>query len=229
MGRIADNLARLEERIASSAERAGVSPESIRLVAVTKVTPVAAILEAIEAGITAIGENRVQEALSKFPEVGRGVEWHLVGHLQSNKAARAVELFDLIHSVDSLKIARALSRNAAECGRDVNILIQVNTSGEETKFGIPPQDAVPLVEDISRLSGIHVKGLMTIGPFRPDPEEARPSFHTVRKLAEKITSLGIEGVDMRWLSMGMSGDFEVAIEEGANLIRVGTAMFGPRE
>ena len=229
MGRIAENLAKLEERIASSAEKARVSRESIRLVAVTKVTPVAAILQAMEAGITAIGENRVQEAESKFPEIGRGVEWHLVGHLQSNKAARAAELFDLIHSVDSLKIARALSRSASECGRDVDVLVQVNTSGEETKFGIPPHNAVSLVERISGLPGVHVKGLMTIGPFRPDPEEARPSFHALRRLAEKITSLGIEGVDMKWLSMGMSGDFEGAIEEGANLIRVGTAIFGPRE
>jgi len=229
MGLVADNLARLEERIAASAERAGVSPEDIRLVAVTKMTPVESIREAIEAGITAIGENRVKEASGKFPEIGRDVEWHLVGHLQSNKAAQAAELFDLVHSVDRLKIAGALSRHAIECKRDLGVLIQVKTSSEETKFGIPPEDAVSLVEEISRLPGIQVKGLMTIGPFRPNPEEARPSFHSLRKLSEKIESLGMNGVEMKWLSMGMSGDFEVAIEEGANLIRVGTAIFGPRE
>jgi pyridoxal phosphate enzyme (YggS family) len=190
---------------------------------------VEAIREAIEAGITAIGENRVQEAAGKLPQIGRDVEWHLVGHLQSNKAARAAEMFDLIHSVDSAKVARALGRAAAESGRELDVLVQVNTSGEETKFGISQQDAVPLIEEISRLPGIHVRGLMTIGPFRPDPEEARPSFRALRKTAERIAALGIHGVEMRWLSMGMSGDFEVAIEEGATLIRIGTAIFGPRE
>lgn len=229
MSLVADNVAKLRERIAASAARAGVAPESIQLVAVTKRMPVEAIREAIEAGITAIGENRMQEALAKFPEIGRDVQWHLVGHLQSNKAGPAAELFDLIHSVDSPRIAHALSRSASQCGRDLDILIQVNTSGEETKFGVSPQETVPLLEKIQGLPGIHVKGLMTIGPFRPNPEEARPSFHSLRRLSEKIRSLNIDGVEMTRLSMGMSGDFEVAIEEGANLVRIGTAVFGPRE
>jgi len=219
MSLVADNVAKLRDRIAAS----------IQLVAVTKRTPVEAIREAIEAGITAIGENRIQEALTKFPEIGRDVQWHLVGHLQSNKAGPAAELFDLIHSVDSLRIAQALSRSASQSGRDLDILIQVNTSGEETKFGVSPQEALPLLEKIHDLPGIHVKGLMTIGPFRPNPEEARPSFHSLRRLSEKIRSLNIDGVEMTRLSMGMSGDFEVAIEEGANLVRIGTSVFGPRE
>jgi pyridoxal phosphate enzyme (YggS family) len=229
MGQIADNLARLRERISAAAYRAGVPAESIKIVTVTKLTPVKAMREAIEAGVTAIGENRVQEAWNKFPEIGRGVEWHLVGHLQTNKAARAAELFDVVHSVDRLKVAQALSRSATELGRDLEILVQVNTSGEETKFGVPTQDAVPLVEEIGPLPGIRVRGLMTIGPFRPNPEEARPSFYTLRKLSEKITSLRFDNIEMTWLSMGMSGDFEVAIEEGANLVRIGTSIFGPRE
>jgi len=228
MAGIADNIARLTERIEAAAGRAGVPADGIRMVAVTKVTPVDRILEALDAGITCIGENRVQEADSKFPEIGRRAEWHLVGHLQSNKAAKAAELFDVVHSVDSLRIAEVLSRRAVEAGRTLEALVQVNTSGEASKFGVEPKEAVSLVERAAPLPGLRLHGLMTIGPFRPDPEAARPSFHALRKLSEKIASLKIEGVDMKWLSMGMSGDFEVAIEEGANLIRVGTAIFGPR-
>lgn len=229
MGVIADNVAKLRERINGAARRAGVSPEGIQVVAVTKTVQVEAIREAIEAGITAIGENRVQEAWSKFPEVGRGVKWHLVGHLQTNKAGRAAELFDVVHSIDSSRVARVLSRHAVEQGRDVDALVQVNTTGEDAKFGVPPQDAIALLEEVAPLPAIHVRGLMTIGPFRPNPEEARPSFHGLRKLAEKIDSQKFAGVEMKWLSMGMSGDFEVSIEEGANLIRIGTAIFGDRE
>jgi pyridoxal phosphate enzyme (YggS family) len=229
MGRIADNVTRLRDRMAAACDRASVPRDTIRLVAVTKNAPVEAIREAIGAGITSIGENRVQEAWSKFPDIGRAVEWHMVGHLQSNKAARAAELFDVVHSIDGFKVAEALSQHAVGVGRDLEVLVQVNTSGEGSKSGVAPQDAVRLVEDVSRLPGIRVRGLMTIGPFRPNPEEARPSFHTLRRIFEKIDALGIEGADLKWLSMGMSGDFEVAIEEGANLIRVGTAIFGPRE
>jgi len=228
MSTIADNVAKLRARVAEAARRAGVEPETIRLVAVTKTIPVEAIREAVAAGITAVGENRVQEAEAKLPEIGRTVEWHLVGHLQTNKAAKAVHLFDVIHSIDSMKVARAVSRHVQEVGRDLGLLVQVNTSGEESKFGVPPQEAPGLVEEMCSLPGIRIRGLMTIGPFRPDPQEARPSFHRLRKLAEKIGSLGFPGVEMTWLSMGMTGDFEVAIEEGANLIRVGTAIFGPR-
>ncbi|MCK4548467.1 MAG: YggS family pyridoxal phosphate-dependent enzyme [Candidatus Eisenbacteria sp.] len=226
---IAENLARLKERVAAAANRAGVPHESIRIVAVTKMTSVEAIRGAIDAGIEAIGENRVQEAWSKFPEIGREVEWHLVGHLQTNKAAKAAELFDVVHSVDRFRMAEALSRHAAEHGRTLEVLIQVNTSGEKTKFGVAPQDTVALAEKVGQLPAIHVGGLMTIGPFRPDPEQARPSFYTLRKISEKIDSLGFDNIEMKWLSMGMSGDFEVAIEEGANLIRIGTSIFGPRE
>jgi len=229
MGRIADNVARLKERMAAACDRASVPRDAVRLVAVTKNIPVEAIREAVDAGVTSIGENRVQEAWSKFSDIGRAVEWHMVGHLQTNKAARAAELFDVVHSVDGFKVAEALGRHAAGLGRDLEVLVQVNTSGEDTKSGVAPQEAVRLVEDLSRLAGVRVRGLMTIGPFRPNPEEARPSFHTLRRIFEKIDALGIDGVDLKWLSMGMSGDFEVAIEEGANLIRVGTAIFGPRE
>jgi len=223
---LADNLARVRERIARAAERAGRRPDQICLVAVTKTVPAARIREAVAAGVTDVGENYVQEAAAKRAEIGAAVTWHFIGHLQRNKAGQAARLFDIIHTVDSVRLAEALSRRAQQLGRRLEVLVQVNTSGETTKAGVPPEEAGALVAQAASLDGLAVRGLMTIGRLQPDPEEARPEFRLLAALAEKLRRE--TGLDLPWLSMGMSHDFEVAIEEGANLVRVGTAIFGPR-
>ncbi|MGQ9630900.1 MAG: YggS family pyridoxal phosphate-dependent enzyme [bacterium] len=230
MGSIEDNLRRVEERIASAAGRAGIDPRDITLVAVTKTVPANTIREALSAGVREIGENRVREAWDKYRDIGRppGVRWHMVGHLQRNKVKRALEIFDLIHSVDSLTLAQEIDSRAGRMGRAVDALIQVNISGEESKFGVPPSKVAHLIESIAKLEWIKVKGLMTIAPYVDDPEKARPVFRDLRRLRDSIAELSYPGVEMRYLSMGMSNDFEVAIEEGANMVRIGTAIFGER-
>ena len=185
------------------------------------------IEEARRAGVTDFGENRVQEALGKIrPE--DGAAWHLIGPLQRNKARFAARAFDMIHSVDRLPLGRELDRRLQSAGRIMPVLIQVNTSSEETKSGVEPDRALELAGQLSTLSGLSVRGLMTIPAFTSDPEDARPAFRLLRETRERIASAGITGVEMNLLSMGMSHDFEVAIEEGADVIRVGTAIFGPR-
>ena len=228
MATISDNLKRVIDRIAAAAERAGQSAADISLVAVSKTRSVAEIEEAIEAGISILGENRVQEAYPKILQVRLPAQWHMVGHLQTNKAKRALELFELIHSVGSLHLAEALSRCAGNLGCDANVLIQVNTSGEPSKFGVDPDGALDLVGAASELPGIKVRGLMTIGAFLPDPEDVRPCFVRLRGLRERVEQARMGNVEMDYLSMGMTGDFEVAIEEGANMVRIGTAIFGHR-
>ena len=224
--RIADNVARVRERIARAAERSGRRGEEIRLVAVAKQIAAAQVKEAIAAGITEVGENYVQEAAAKQTEIGAGVRWHFIGHLQTNKANQAARVFDMIHTLDSLRLAEALARRAQQLGRTVEVLVQVNTSGEGSKFGVAPEEAEPLVAGIATMTGVQVQGLMTIGLWHPDPERARPEFRLLADLAKRVQDR--TGVEMRWLSMGMSHDFEAAIEEGANLVRVGTAIFGAR-
>lgn len=222
------NLIRVEERIREAAMRAGREREDIKLVAVTKTVPVEVMLEAIEAGVTAIGENRVQEAYQKYQLIGKRVEWHLIGHLQSNKAKRAVEIFDLIHSVDSLHIAQEIHRHAIKMGKVQDILIEVNVAGEESKFGVSPSELPQLLREVASLDGIKVRGLMTVAPIADDPADVRPYFAQLRRLAEELREEGIERTKMDYLSMGMSGDFEVAVEEGANIVRIGSAIFGKR-
>ncbi len=224
--RIADNVARVRERIARAAEKTGRRGEDIRLVAVAKRILAAQVKEAIAAGITEVGENYVQEAAAKQPEIGAGVRWHFIGHLQTNKAGQAARIFDMIHTVDSLRLAETLARRAQQLGRTVEVLAQVNTSGEESKSGVAPEEAERLVAGIAAMNGVRVQGLMTIGLWHPDPERARPEFRLLADLATRVQDR--TGVEMRWLSMGMSHDFETAIEEGANLVRVGTAIFGAR-
>ena len=231
---IARNLEKVREKIARAAARAGRSAEDVTLVAVTKGVPPDLVREAVEAGVTDVGENRVQEGAAKrsvldptCPEL----VWHFIGHLQTNKAARASRLFDLIHSVDRRRVAEALSRAWMRGGRPepLKVLVQVNASGEETKFGVPPEAAADLVREVCRLPGLEVMGLMTMAPLTDDPEETRPVFRRVRRLAREIERLGLPGVSMELLSMGMSQDYEVAVSEGANVVRIGTAIFGPRE
>ncbi len=223
---IADNLARLQARIAAACDRAGRSRKDVTLVAVTKTRTATEIDEAIAAGVTDIGENRVQEALAKKSLVSRPACWHLVGTLQTNKAGKALELFDVIQSVDSLRLAQELARRAA--GRTVRVLVEVNTSAEPTKHGVAPQSLPELLEQILRLSPLRVEGLMTIGPgwAVEAPEASRPCFRQLAQLAEE--SRQRFGIPLPHLSMGMSSDFAVGIEEGATIIRIGTAIFGPR-
>lgn len=228
MAPIRENLVRIQDRIAAAATRAGRDPASIALVAVSKTKPVSLIVEAIDAGITDIGENRVQEAQSKHPQIDRPVKWHLVGHLQRNKVKQALQIFDLIHSVDSSRLLAEIDRRSAESNRTTDVLIQVNTSAEPSKYGLEPDQTLNFIESTSPHTHVRIKGLMTIGAFLPDPEAVRPMFALLRQLREKIIAQQFPNVEMDTLSMGMTNDFEVAIEEGANLIRVGTAIFGER-
>ena len=222
-------LDQVMQRIHQAAQACGRAAESIRLVAVSKTVAPEAVREALEAGVTILGENYVQEAREKFQALLQyTVSWHFIGHLQSNKAKYAVRLFDLIHSVDSLKLARELDKQAAKVGKTQQILVQVNISGEDTKSGIAADEATDLISAISRMNHLSVQGLMTMPPYFYQPEKVRPVFAALRKLRDEIEGRRIPNVCMSELSMGMTGDFEVAIREGATLVRIGTAIFGER-
>jgi pyridoxal phosphate enzyme (YggS family) len=226
---IKENIAQVKARIAAAAERCGRTPESIRLVAVAKTHPAEAVQAAVAAGATIIGENYIQEARTKFDAlVHLPVEWHFIGHLQGNKAKYAVRLFQLIHTVDSMRLATELDHQAGKAGKVQQILIQVNISGEATKSGVSEQEVAPLAGELGRLTHLKVKGLMTMPPYFDAPERARPYFAALRRLRDRIRSQALPNIDMDELSMGMTGDFEAAIEEGATLVRVGTAIFGGR-
>ncbi|HIE50382.1 MAG TPA: YggS family pyridoxal phosphate-dependent enzyme [Armatimonadetes bacterium] len=224
-----DNVRRARERIAVAAQRVGREPDEVTLLAATKTRSVEEIAAVIEAGVEEVGENYVQEARAKFVHLGPRVRWHMIGHLQRNKVKAALEIFEVIQSVDSLRLAREISKRAQRQGREVPILIEVKTGGEETKFGVEPAAAAELVEQIAPLEGLRVEGLMTMPPPCADPEEVRPFFRQLRQLAEEIEKLALPRVRMWHLSMGMSQDFEVAIEEGATIVRLGTVLFGPRQ
>lgn len=225
---IADNLTAVMSRIAAAAERAGRDPSAIRLVVVTKTVDIERIRDVVSAGAQILGENRVQEAKDKIERLGRIAAWHLIGHLQTNKAKNAVKLFDLIHSVDTLELAREIDKQAAKAGSVQDVLVEVSIAGEASKAGMAVKDAPSLVREAAKLANIRIKGLMTMPPFSEDPEDSRPYFAVLRELSESIARENIPNVSMRELSMGMSGDFEVAVEEGATLVRVGTAIFGER-
>jgi hypothetical protein len=228
MSAIADNLARIRERIEAAARRAGRAPGTVRQVAVSKTFGAEKIREAVEAGAQVLGENYLQEAQKKIEALGPGISWHFIGHLQKNKAKYAVRLFDLIHSVDSLALAEELDRAAEKNGKVQEILLQADLSGEATKFGAGEGEILQMAERIQGLKNLSVKGLMTMPPFSDDPEDSRPYFRKLRSLRDRLAQMKIPGISPEDLSMGMSGDFEVAIEEGATLVRIGTAVFGPR-
>ena len=228
MGSIADSLARVKERIADAALRSGRSPESVKLVGVSKTVDLERIEEAVSAGLQILGENYVQEAREKIEQLGDRVSWHFVGRLQTNKAKYAVKLFDLIQTVDSLKLAAELNRRAQPLQRVIPIIIQVNLAGEASKGGVHPPECISLIRQIAELSNLRVQGLMTMPPFFNDPERARPFFRQLRELSERVAEAQVVGTEMKEISMGMSGDYEAAIEEGATLVRVGTAIFGER-
>jgi pyridoxal phosphate enzyme (YggS family) len=222
-------LQHIHLRIADAAAGCGRDPQGVRLVAVSKTVDAPRVAEAIDAGVTILGENYIQEAREKFKAlIDRPAKWHFIGHLQSNKAKYAVRMFDLIHSVDSLKLATEIDKAAKKNGKRQAILIQVNISGEETKSGITEKDAIDTIRNVGRLENIHIRGLMTMPPYYDQPDLARPFFRRLAKLRQRIEALHIPGVSMDELSMGMTGDFAVAIEEGATLVRIGTAIFGSR-
>lgn len=225
---IAANLGTVLAQVTAAAEKARRDPATVRVVAVSKHKPASAVEKAAEAGQLIFGENYVQELIAKAAEVRKPVEWHFIGHLQSNKVKQLAGLITMIHSVDRLSLAEEIDRYWGRIGRSCEILVQVNVSGEKSKSGATAAEALELVRTISRLPHLRVKGLMTMPPFFDDPEGARPYFRELRELAATISGSAIPGVAMTELSMGMSGDFQVAIEEGATMVRIGSAIFGDR-
>jgi pyridoxal phosphate enzyme (YggS family) len=226
---IADRLAGIRERIAAAARSAGRDPSSIRLVAVSKTFPIDAIREAYAAGQREFGENRVQEALQKIDAAADlDIKWHLLGHLQTNKTKKAAPAFSTIHSVDSVELLQKIDAAAADAGRTPELLIQVDLAGETTKFGVPPEDVPQLFDAAVRCRAARVAGLMTLPPIPESPENARPWFRRLRELRDEWLVAGVPPSMLAELSIGMSGDFEVAIQEGSTMVRIGTAIFGSR-
>ena len=225
---VAEQLQNVRAEIRKACEKSGRNPEEVTLIAVSKTKPISMIREAMDAGQTIFGENKVQELCTKYEELPKNLEWHLIGHLQRNKVKYIADKAALIHSVDSLKLAEEISKEALKKNVEVNILIEVNVAEEESKFGVSVEETPVLVEEIAKLPGIHIQGLMTIAPYTTDPEENRPVFRTLKKLAVDIKKKNIDNVCMDVLSMGMTGDYQVAVEEGATLVRVGTGIFGER-
>jgi len=203
-------------------------PAGVQLVAAAKTRTVAEIVEAIQAGLTIIGHNYVQEAERAFEAIGLKARWHMIGHLQSNKAKKAVKIFDMIETVDSLKLAKAIDKACRNINKSMPVLIEINSGEESQKAGVIPSDAVSLIKEISGLENVTIMGLMTMGPFSGDPEDARPYFKKTRELFKDIEQTNLSGIEMRYLSMGMSNSYRVALEEGANLVRIGTRIFGER-
>ncbi len=223
------NIEHIRQRIRTTAEICGRRPEDIRLVAVSKTIPAERVRGAVEAGVLTLGENYIQEARAKIETLADlNVEWHFIGHLQRNKAKYAVNLFDLIHSVDSIRLAREIDKQAAKAGKQQAILIQVNTGKEASKSGVYAEDALALAREAAKMEHITVKGLMTLPPYFYAPEKVRPYFRALRELRDRIREVDIAGIEMAELSMGMTGDFETAIQEGATMVRIGTAIFGER-
>lgn len=237
MSHIEENLKYIREKIVSAAERAGRNPEEVHLVAVSKTFDAEHVKEAVNAGQTLFGENRVQEARDKAPLVGEVAQWHMIGRLQKNKAKYIPGLFDMVHSVDSLGLAQALNdamEKAVDRGKELKsqilpVLVQVNIAQEEQKGGTKESETADLVKSIASLPHLKVMGLMIIPPYSDDPENSRPYYKRLKEIKDKIQAMNIPNVEMKHLSMGMSGDFEVAVEEGATFVRVGSAIFGKRD
>ena len=231
MNAIANHLFSINERIARAAERSNRAPDAVELVAVTKGRSVSEMQAVLAAGVTNIGENRVQEAQQKYAAINAIVDadktcrWHLVGHLQRNKVKAALDMFSLIHSVDSLRLLAEIARRSEAHAQRVEVLIQVNTTRETSKYGLDAEDLLAFIADAQAYPTANIVGLMTMGQLSPSPDANRPAFALLRSLAEKVETEGFPGVTMQYLSMGMTNDFEVAIEEGANLVRIGRAIF----
>lgn len=228
MSYIKENISSIRKKIAQAAEKSGRKEEDITLVAVTKTVDIVKMKEAIECGLIDLGENKVQEIQWKYEELGQDYNWHLIGHLQTNKVKFIVDKVKLIHSVDSEKLALEINERASKINKCIDILLEVNISGEESKFGLKPEDVVGVIERIHNLANIRVRGLMTIAPNVENPQDNRIYFKNMRKLFIDIENKKIDNVSMDYLSMGMTNDYEVAIEEGANMVRIGTGIFGER-
>ena len=226
---IPGNLTQVKRRIIEAAKRVGRNSSDVRLLAVSKEQNDVTVAEGVHAGMTLFGENKIQEARSKIEVLGRdGLEWHFIGRLQKNKVKFIFDLFDLVHSVDSLALAEAIHKKAQTLGSCMPILLQVNVSGEKSKLGMDPLIVPKEIHKLTKLGGVKVRGLMTIPPYDRNPESSRPYYARLRELRDTCSNLGIPGVQLDELSMGMSNDYEVAVEEGATLVRVGTGLFGPR-
>ena len=206
----------------------GELPQGVQLVGAAKTRIPEEIQEAVEAGLEIIGENYVQEAEKAFQVIGNRVKWHMIGHLQRNKAKKAVRIFDMIETVDSMKLAKEIDRSCQKIGKVMPILIEINSGEETQKAGVMPEDVIALIEEIPALENIKVMGLMTMGPFSGDPEDARPYFIKTREIFEELREMNLPNVEMKYLSMGMSNSYKVALEEGANMVRIGTKIFGER-
>lgn len=229
MGTIQQNIAEVEKRVADAAARAGRKPEDVLLLAVSKTKPVEVIKEAVACGLTSLGENKVQEIMEKYEPMGSDVHWHLIGHLQTNKVKYIIDKVCMIHSVDSLHLAEEIDRRAAQHGLTMDILVEVNAAGDEAKFGVDVKSAEKLVNDIlESCPHVRVRGLMTIAPYAEDPEEVRPYFREMKQLYDRLAIIKHDHLDFKYLSMGMSNDRVIAVEEGSTVIRVGTAIFGAR-
>ena len=225
---ISENLSIVRENIKRSAREAGREPEEVTLIAVSKTKPAAMIEEAYACGCRDFGENRVQELCEKYEVLPKDIRWHLIGHLQRNKVKYIVDKVCLIHSVDSLRLAEEIQREAEKRQTDVNVLIEVNMAGEESKFGVSPREAESLVREVAKLPNVHIQGLMTIAPVVERPEDNAIHFSNLRQLSVDITEKNIDNVNMSVLSMGMTGDYEQAVKDGATYVRVGTGVFGER-
>lgn len=226
---IKENLDQVRENIKMACEAAGRKNSDVTLIAVSKTKPVSMLMEAYECGCREFGENKVQELVDKYEVMPKDIKWHMIGHLQRNKVKYIVDKAALIHSVDSLKLAQEISKEAIKKDVQVSILIEVNVAGEDTKFGVKPEDTEKLVREIALLPGIHIEGLMTIAPYVDDPEDNRQYFEQLKQLSVDINRKNIDNVNMNVLSMGMTGDYIVAVEEGASFVRVGTGIFGTRQ
>ncbi len=226
---IKENLTTVQENIKMACQMAGKNEEEVTLVAVSKTKPIDLLMEAYECGCRHFGENKVQELVSKYEAMPKDIKWHMIGHLQRNKVKYIVDKVALIHSVDSLRLAEEISREAVKKDVEAAILIEVNVSQEDSKFGVSVDDSLSLIRQVSLLPNIQIKGLMTIAPYVENPEENKPYFEILRQLAVDISNKNIDNVNMNVLSMGMTGDYMVAIKEGATIVRVGTGIFGQRQ
>lgn len=228
MSMVVENLAEVEKHVQEACDRAGRSRDEVTLIAVSKTKPVSMIEELLPGGTRDFGENKVQELCEKYEVLPRDIRWHLIGHLQRNKVKYIVDKAYLVHSVDSLRLAETISEEGVKKGVTVPVLIEVNVAGEESKFGVTPEETEALVREIAKLPAIRVKGLMTIAPYVENPEDNRVHFSRLKQLSVDIGKKNIDNVSMNVLSMGMTGDYQVAIEEGATMVRVGTGIFGER-
>ena len=226
---ISEQLQTVRNEIAQACKRSGRNPEDVTLIAVSKTKPVSMIEEAIQAGQTVFGENKVQELCSKYEVLPKNLTWHLIGHLQRNKVKYIADKAALIHSVDSLRLAQTIDQEGKKHNRVIPVLVEVNVAEEDTKFGVSVSETLPLIDEISKLSHVRVQGLMTIAPYVDDPEENRPVFRRLKQLSVDISSKNMNNVHMDILSMGMTNDYQVAVEEGATMVRVGTGIFGERD